>query len=157
MTKLVRPIAALIVFITLALPVQAACSRPGGSEAAAQQVVAETNALRRQKGLPPLRISPALMKAAQDQACHMAATKNMTHTGQNGSSIADRVNGVGYRWTFVAENVAFGQRSAGQVMESWAKSSGHRRNMLSGAREIGVALAVNGGRPYWAMVLASPL
>jgi uncharacterized protein YkwD len=51
----------------------------------------------------------------------------------------------------VAENIAAGQRSAGEVVQSWMNSSGHRANILSpGHRRIGVsAYSAPDGTVFW--------
>jgi hypothetical protein len=51
----------------------------------------------------------------------------------------------------VAENIAWGQRSAAEVVRDWMNSPGHRANILNRAhRLIGIAAyAMRGGRIYW--------
>ena len=134
------------------------CGLPSGAEAALADVTNLTNDLRRRSGLSPLDLSPALFAAAQEQACHMAATGRMSHSGAGGSGVGDRASAAGYRWRFVAENVAAGHPDAQAVVAGWQASPGHRDNMLSRqAVDIGLGVAAGGGRLYWAMVLGAPL
>ena len=142
--------------VVLAHPALAACPRPGGGDAAASEILNLANDLRRAQGRPAVVVSDPLTEAAQAQACFMAATGRMGHSGQGGSTIADRATGAGYRWGFLAENVAAGQTAAAQVMASWRGSAAHRQNILNpAARDIGIGIAAGNGRIYWAMVLGA--
>jgi uncharacterized protein YkwD len=51
--------------------------------------------------------------------------------------------------------VAYGQKTAKDVLAGWMTSKGHRRNMLDPAfGRFGLASAQDGqGRKYWALVL----
>ena len=61
------------------------------------------------------------------------------HTGDPGAAGA---TAAGYPWRFVAENVAAGQTTAEEVVETWLESSGHCANLMNPAvREMGVAAA----------------
>ncbi len=88
----------------------------------------------------------------------MARNGVMSHQGDKGSKMIDRIRATGYRACFAAENVAMGQRSDRQVMQSWMESPGHRRNILDRRAVQGaVATAVDGaGQTYWVMLLAKP-
>lgn len=113
----------------------------------------QTNALRADAGLEPLRVSGALTRAAAGHARDMAQNGFFSHTGSNGSGIGDRARNVGYGFCFIAENIAQGQSSVGDVISGWMSSSGHRRNILSeGAREF--ALVREGD--IWVMMLGRP-
>ena len=48
----------------------------------------------------------------------------MTHDTRDNASLGDRFRSVGFNWKSIAENVAYGQKDAFQVMESWLNSSG---------------------------------
>ena len=66
---------------------------------------------------------------------------------------------MGYRYSYLAENVAAGQRSPQSVVDSWMKSSGHRKNILNPkVTEIGVGYSsVSRDRygTYWTQVFGS--
>ena len=116
----------------------------------ARDVVRLTNEFRADNGLPELRLSPLLESIASTHAADMRLNGFFSHTGTDGSSVADRARRRGYDYCLIAENIAMGQRSAKRVTRDWIKSRGHRRNMLNiGATEIGV---IQEGR-YWVMVL----
>jgi uncharacterized protein YkwD len=55
--------------------------------------------------------------------------------------------GYNYRWA--GENIAYGQTSAQEVMQSWMNSAGHRQNILNPKfRDVGIAYAY-GNTFYW--------
>jgi uncharacterized protein YkwD len=112
-------------------PVAAPANAFGGTES---EIVSHTNAQRARYGLPPLNMCPNLMGSARQHCSWMARANSMTHTS-----------------AAVAENIAAGQHSASDAMNSWMNSSGHRANILGrGYSTIGVA-AVTGsnGQTYW--------
>jgi len=112
------------------------------------------NDLRASAGKAAVAYSPNLERAAQAHARDMARRGFFAHQGSNGSSVSDRVTAQGYKWCFVAENIAKGQRDLRQVMQSWTTSKGHYKNMVHrSVREFGLARAKGN---IWVMVLASP-
>lgn len=124
-----------------------------GASQPARDVVQMVNDLRARNGLHALEISPELEKAADRHASDMAKSGKLSHTGANGSTPAKRAKRAGYRFCTVAENVASGQRSSAEVMQAWASSAGHRKNMLKPkARDIAV---VRGPNNTWVMMLAA--
>ncbi len=111
------------------------------------------NALRAENGRAPLSYSAMLENAATRHAEDMASRQFFSHTGSDGSDVAERVTQSGYRWCFVAENIAQGQRGLMEVMEDWSASPPHRKNMLS--REVTEFALVQGPGFVWVMVLAA--
>ncbi len=95
----------------------------------------QTNAQRVQRGLKPLVIDPTLVESARQHANWMASTRNMRHTTKP-----------------VGENIAMGQTSVPQVINTWMNSSGHRANILGGWNRIGAAAYTTPeGRIYWCL------
>lgn len=140
MTRLSSPIAALV-FLWAA------------TASADPAALAAVNALRAEAGRASLSYSPALEAIAAGHARDMAARGFFSHTGSDGSSLADRARQGGYGFCFVAENIAKGQPDLPGVMAAWAASAGHRRNMLDRrAAEIGLA---RGRGNLWVMVLGA--
>jgi uncharacterized protein YkwD len=139
-------------------------SEAAGSPAAASAVTAEvvelTNAERRMRGRARLRVNPRLMRAAQLHAEQMAHAGQMAHVLPDAvyPRAEDRLAGAGYNWQTSGENVALGQRSAAEVVDSWMKSRGHRTNILSpDFIELGVGYAIDRlGRPYYVQVFGTP-
>ncbi|MEW4566485.1 CAP domain-containing protein [Tautonia sp. JC769] len=116
------------------------------------------NALRAERDLPPLSLSPTLSRAAEAQVAGMIELGKIRHKGVDGSSPADRITRVGYPYQSVGENVAAGQETAEEVMTGWMDSPGHRRNILGDFEELGAARAEDDdGRPYWCVVFATPI
>jgi len=112
------------------------------------------NRVRRKYGRRSLRLNGRLMAAAQRHSRDMARHKRMSHRGSNGSSLGDRTRKQGYSGG-IAENVAYGQNTVRDVMVSWMKSPGHRRNLLNPKyKALGVGYAKN-GRWYWTQVFGS--
>ena len=118
------------------------------------QAIQMLNAMRAQPGLAPLSYAPRLEAAARAHALDMARHGYFSHTGRDGSGVGDRVRAQGYRWCYVAENLAKGQGDLTQVMRGWAQSAPHYRNMMS-RNATGFGL-FQGPDRIWAMVLAAP-
>ncbi|MBD0424069.1 CAP domain-containing protein [Streptomyces sp. TRM S81-3] len=115
---------------------------------AVARVVELVNAERSKAGCSPVTVNATLTKAAQAHSEDMAAHRNMSHTGSDGSSPADRITGAGYNWRTYGENVAYGYDTPEKVMAGWMSSTGHRENILNCEfKEIGVGLAQPGS--YW--------
>jgi uncharacterized protein YkwD len=103
----------------------------------------------------PLTMQPQLMDAARVHSAWMAVTDNFSHTspdGPYGDTMVERVESAGYMdWQRIAENIAFGQKTAAAVVNAWAESDGHCKNLMNPHLEhIGVGLIYSdNGRPYW--------
>lgn len=112
------------------------------------------NEVRKDKRRKAVRYSALLEAVAAGHANEMASQGYFSHTGANGSSVGDRTTAQGYKWCFVAENIARGQTSLQEAMVAWTNSKGHYKNMThKQVREFGVA---RGADNNWVMVLAKP-
>ena len=91
----------------------------------------------------PLVEDVQLQKYAQKWAEHMASSGKMVH-----SKMSSLMN-LGFNK--VAENIAYGQKDEKQVMETWLKSYGHKRNIMNGSlTHIGCGYAQSKkGTPFW--------
>ena len=108
---------------------------------------------QRMEPVPALVWDSRLEAAAERHTADMAARGRLSHQGSDGRDLGERVQSAGYRWRTVGENIARGHRSVPEVMEGWAASPGHCRQMMSPAyAELGAA--TTGG--YWTQVFASP-
>ncbi|WP_329417636.1 CAP domain-containing protein [Streptomyces sp. NBC_01268] len=126
-----------------------------GESSVADQVVALVNAERAKAGCGPLTANATLTRAAQGHSDDMAARDFFDHTNPDGAGPGDRVTAAGYPWSTYGENIAMGQSSPEQVMESWMNSPGHRANILNcDFKEIGVGIHDAGG-PYWTQVFGA--
>jgi uncharacterized protein YkwD len=127
----------------------------------ATQALDLINKERTKAGCQPLVMQPQLMAAATGFAHDMAEQNFMAHEGRDGSTLSSRVHATGYRGGFLGENIAGGQTSAWQVVDSWMHSKGHRANILTCAFNVtGIAMVRQandqaiGGNPapyftYW--------
>jgi uncharacterized protein YkwD len=126
----------------------------------AEQVLALTNQERAKRGLGKVTISAHLSKVARWMAVDMAANHYFAHTDRLGRNVGDRATDFGYDWQMIGENLAGGQRDAGEVVADWMQSPGHRKNLLRPEfREIGIACVTVPGseyRVYWVQVFAVP-
>ncbi|MFF8844359.1 CAP domain-containing protein [Streptomyces sp. NPDC015127] len=106
------------------------------------RVVQLVNSERSKAGCSPVTLNAKLSKAAQDHSEDMAAHRNMSHTGSDGSEAGDRITRAGYNWSTYGENVAYGYETPESVMAGWMSSPGHKENILNCEfKEIGVGLA----------------
>ncbi|MGV9563789.1 CAP domain-containing protein [Streptomyces sp. NPDC003480] len=130
-----------------ATPVPASAA-PAPASGATARVVELVNAERAKVGCSPLTLNATLAKVAQAHSDDMAAHRNMSHTGSDGSSPGDRITRAGYTWSTYGENVAYGYTTPDQVMAGWISSPGHKANILDCSfKEIGVGLSQPGS--YW--------
>ncbi|MGD8837163.1 MAG: CAP domain-containing protein [Desulfobacteraceae bacterium] len=89
------------------------------------------NRYRQKKGLSPLIIDKKLRQAAQWMSKDMAVHDYLSHYDSKGRDPFKRLADFGYNYnTDKAENVAAGQQSAAEVLQSWQSSRTHNRNML---------------------------
>lgn len=138
--------------LSAALPAAARCTQPDTAKALMAQAQSQVDAYRRAAGLGPLSNNTALSKTAQAHACDMAAMGKWSHTGRNGSGIADRLKASGYRFRAANENVGkFGKTNA---VQWWYQSPSHRSNILSRKiKEVGFGVALGpDNQLYWVMV-----
>ncbi|WP_460777390.1 CAP domain-containing protein [Nocardiopsis nanhaiensis] len=113
----------------------------GGPQAA--EVVNLVNDERSSHGCGPVDVDDRLTAAAQEHSQDMDDRDYMAHDSPDGEGPGERAQRHGYN-AFGAENVAKGQQSAEQVMNSWMDSPGHRDNILNcGLESIGVGEAGN--------------
>jgi uncharacterized protein YkwD len=135
--------------VYLPLVVGQAATQASSASPLEQAVVDLTNQLRQANGCQPLTISPELSAAARSHSADMALNNFFSHTSSDGSSMADRLNRVGYSYVQAAENIAAGQATASAVVDSWYASDTHRQNMLNcELMEIGVGYAENTSSTY---------
>jgi uncharacterized protein YkwD len=108
---------------------------------------ARTNAERARAGRAPLAASPDLDRAAQAHAEDMLARGYFEHESPERKTVRERARGQGYDWRAVGENIALGQLTVDEVMDSWMKSPEHRENILDrDYRDLGVGLALGDTR-----------
>ena len=102
------------------------------------QIVQETNKLRKQHGLAPVKRDGNLDKVSQNWANHLAQIDKLNHRPQFWTKYPAYLNRGG------SENIlqAWNKYSAHDLVQIWYKSPGHRANMLSPqAKSLGVGIA----------------
>ena len=118
------------------------------------------NAYRKEKGLRPLKLQPALTEAARAHSRDLAKWDRISHFGSDGSNPWDRVKRAGYNARLAAENVGTGQVTLDEVMKGWQASPGHNKNLLlPDAEHMGIALVQDPKtefKTFWTLVVASP-
>ena len=119
----------------------------------AGQALASVNAYRRAHGLAPVRLDAAVTSAARAQSLAMARQGLMSHDAGGDFRARLLANGVGR--VPAVENIAWGQRSFAEAMQSWQASYGHARNMQApDMTRLGVAMVNTPSGAYWTLVLA---
>ena len=110
----------------------------------------DLNSFRAQHGRPALSVSGPLSAAAYAHANDMASRQRLDHKG-----FRQRVPIVSPG--AAAENVLWGCDSEDCAIRMWAKSGGHRANMLRGdVSSYGIASATgDNGRHYWVLELGN--
>lgn len=145
-------LAAALVAVAVSMPAQA-CEKPAAAQKVEAELIQLINAERARHGLAKVRRSAPLERAADRQACDLAAHRRMSHVGSDGSTMKQRVKGAGYRMRFANENIGYGFRSPAAAVAWWMNSPGHRANILEPrVREIGVSLTQS-NTLYWATVM----
>jgi uncharacterized protein YkwD len=144
---LVTLVVAVFGLWVVASPAGASSQRPATSLSTLEQgVLSDINALRKQHGLAPLRLSASLSAAARQHSSEMAARGYFSHSSANGSSFDKRIARFypvgGSRYWSVGENLLWSSPDvdAGGALDMWWNSPEHRKNMLTARwREIGLS------------------
>jgi uncharacterized protein YkwD len=127
-----------------------------------EEMLTRVNAHRKKAKLKALRLNTVLDKAAQRHAEDMLARGYFAHESPSGTTVRERSKKAGYNWGAIGENIAFGQTSVDEVVETWMDSPGHRKNILSpNFTEMGVGLALGKGpdgkhQVLWVQNLGAP-
>lgn len=119
----------------------------------AMQVISLVNSERAKYGLEALTYDSLLSSAANTRAVEIKSL--FSHTRPDGRSCFTALDETGYSYRKAGENIAYGQRSAEEVMNAWMNSEGHRANILGDYDYIGVGVYEKGGVIYWSQFFAS--
>jgi uncharacterized YkwD family protein/spore coat assembly protein SafA len=119
-----------------------------------QEVINLVNQERAKNGLPALKYDWELARVAEHKSQDMRNKGYFSHTSPTYGSPFDMMKSYGITYKAAGENIAYGQTSAQQVMNSWMNSSGHRANILNpNFTHIGVGYVANGH--YWTQMFIS--
>jgi uncharacterized protein YkwD len=108
---------------------------------------------------PPLTLDRTLDSVAYGHAADMAEHNYFEHEDLAGHTPADRVRAVGYRERLVGENIAFGPRTADEVVQGWLDSPGHCENIMDPRfAQMGIAYAAGHAKRglFWVQLFAQP-
>ena len=146
------------------LPLVRTDAAPRQAEASAMRmrIVEAVNVQRAAAGAAPLAVNAILMNEAQRYSAVQAEIGATSHRGPDGTDPGQRLTAAGYIWSFCGENLAAGQRTAGEVVAYWMNSPTHRATLLSPeATEIGIGHSIRVDDPsgfinYYVMEIARP-
>lgn len=116
-----------------------------------ERVLELVNEERAKEGAKPLALDKDLCAVAAMHSEDMVARDFFDHINPDGASPGDRIKAYGISYRAAAENIAAGQTTPEQVMDSWMNSPGHRKNILNTAYgKIGIGIAMGGDYGvYW--------
>lgn len=142
---------------TVAAPVY----QPSDSELQLMEAVRKLSNEHRQKnGCGALSFESRLTSVAFHHTEDMINRDYFGHelAGDPATKLVNRLTAFGYRYSAAGENIAAGQRSPAEVMNSWMNSPGHRRNILNcDFTQIGIAVVAKSSKSlYWTQVFGRP-
>ena len=119
------------------------------TDAQLTEVIALVNGERQRAGLPPLAADGRVQEAAAVRAAEIA--QSFSHSRPDGRNFSTALQEAGTVYRTAGENIAWGQKSPGEVMRGWMESAGHRANILNESfSSIGVGFYQDAaGRTYW--------
>lgn len=97
----------------------------------AEAILKLVNQERAKAGVPALTLSDKLTSIAYTKAKDMADKGYFSHESPTYGSPFDMLKHFGVSYSYAGENIAAGQKTAEEVMNSWMNSSGHRQNILN--------------------------
>lgn len=116
-----------------------------------QEILDLVNEERSSRGLSTLSYYKTLDPAAQLRAEESA--QKFSHTRPNGEQWKTVFDEFGIASDYRGENLAYGQKSAQQVMEAWMNSKGHRANILDERfTHISVGIYNKDGKIYYSQL-----
>jgi uncharacterized YkwD family protein/spore coat assembly protein SafA len=121
------------------------------------QVIQLTNQQRAKYGLKALTPNWELSRVARYKAMDMRDKNYFSHTSPTYGSPFTMMKNFGIAYRAAGENIAAGQSTPQEVVNSWMNSPGHRANILSTTyTQIGVGYAQGGSyRYYWSQMFIS--
>ncbi len=112
----------------------------------ADEILQIVNAHRASIGKTPLEFNTLANDLAYEHTLYMIEQRDISHDDFDKRS--DRLFAEANA-SRTGENVAYGQRSAQDVMNAWLNSSGHRRNIEGDFTHIGIAVVKNSSGTYY--------
>lgn len=110
-----------------------------------EEIVRLVNEERSRRGLNLLSENWEISRVARIKSQDMIDSNYFSHNSPIYGSPFQMLTSFGIRYSQAAENIAYGQQTAQQVMNTWMNSSGHRANILNpNFNQIGVGVAKKG-------------
>ena len=118
------------------------------------EVLNLVNKERKANGLKPLTLNKELSNVANIKSRDMIEKGYFDHTSPTYGSPFDMMKKFNISYNTAGENIAMGQKTPSEVMNSWMNSSGHRANILNSTyTELGVGIQKDSnGTIYWAQM-----
>lgn len=115
------------------------------------QVIQLVNVERSKIGVPSLAKNNQLTDVARTKSEDLITNNYFSHNSPVYGSPFNMLDTFGISYNAAAENIASGQRTSEEVMNTWMNSTGHRANILSSNyNQIGVGVARDqNGNMYW--------
>lgn len=109
----------------------------------------------------PLRWSNKLQQAAAVHSQDMAMHNFFNHkSASNGTTLPERLRGVGYRYQLAGENISAGPSTVAQVIDMWIASPGHCVTLMTANFvDLGASCKNNSKsyyKTYWTLKAATP-
>ena len=106
---------------------------------------------RSKRGLSELSFNTELSNVATLKSQDMINKNYFDHTSPTYGSPFDMMKQFNISYRTAGENIAKGQRTPAEVVNSWMNSSGHRANILNANfTDIGIGVAKSSnGTLYW--------
>jgi len=86
---------------------------------------------KRMKPVRKLVWNNLLRESAMSHAVEMHRYNYFGHHSINGEDIGERLDDIGYKWQYVGENLAEGQKSFNEAMKDWIKSPSHCEMLMN--------------------------
>ena len=120
-------------------------------QAIVNEVVRLTNQKRTANGLKPLTENWELSRIAQYKSNEMRDKNYFSHQSPAYGTPFEMLKKFGIKYSAAGENIAKGQKTAAEVVDSWWNSPGHKQNMLNpNFTQIGIGNATPGN--YWTQI-----
>lgn len=101
-----------------------------------------SNSERAKVGIQPLKVNPALNKAAQAKANDMVTQNYWSHKTPTGQEPWIFIDNTGFSYQKAGENLAYGFNDSFDAVSGWMNSQSHRENLLdSSFTDVGFGIA----------------
>ncbi|MDA8692927.1 CAP domain-containing protein [Saprospiraceae bacterium] len=95
---------------------------------------------KRMKPVNPVTWNNTLEISAYIHAKEMQTYNYFDHHSMSGEDVGERLDKLDYKWQYVGENLAVGQKTFDETMKDWIKSPSHCRMLMNpDMNEVAVA------------------